>query len=321
MDTRGLGIVEKPTWYREYYSLFTRRLNAEYASLNNECEEIERELKRLKEELLDNIGIFSKYCKFNLLGYAGFTLIDPNDKEFIEDSKRLFIHYSRNETVKTQVLKIYSYAKKLEKFNEKIKRLAIVRRCSDLSIRQYNDLLKIYMTKVHEELVLNGNGYVMSPVLGTICISRCKLDNPRKKLNFKATKANKEKILNDGGRLYDKDEAEFCAVNGIDYDGKDYRVYLDKTHVYEIPLLYAKFKNAQSAEFKVADYRGNKIRGKTNEDLNRECEGDNKKVIKLPLDFRTKLNICLQNDKMLYSKFIRNAAQQPIASSKAYRKN
>ena len=51
------------------------------------------------------------------------------------------------------------------------------------------------------------------------------------------------------------------------------------------------------------------------------CNNDINKICNLPIDVRTKLNLCLKVDDTLYTKFIRNENQKPIAAGKADRKN
>ena len=73
--------------------------------------------------------------------------------------------------------------------------------------------------------------------------------------------------------------------------------------------------------FQVTDRRARELRGKTNQDLAKECNNDTNKICELPLDVKTKLNICVEVDKMLYTKFIRNENQKPYIDTKINRKN
>ena len=59
-----------------------------------------------------------------------------------------------------------------------------------------------------------------------------------------------------------------------------------------------------SHEFTVADYRHQDIRGKTNQDLINECEGDVNKICELKIDLKTKLTLCDTVNKGLYINFI-----------------
>ena len=118
-----------------------------------------------------------------------------------------------------------------------------------------------------------------------------------------------------------KEEAEWCKTHGIEYNGQDGRVFLRNEYCYEIPLLDCHIPHGSKIRFVSADYRGNALRGKTNQDLLEEADYNTEYICKLPLDIRTKLNLCIEADKTLYAKFIRNENQKPINASKASWKN
>ena len=80
-------------------------------------------------------------------------------------------------------------------------------------------------------------------------------------------------------------------------------------YFYEIPLIGCKLPNGSDIKFQCADYRSHSLRGTTNKDILEQSGGDKYKICAYDVDMRTKLNICLQADKMLYTKFIRNENQ------------
>ena len=60
-----------------------------------------------------------------------------------------------------------------------------------------------------------------------------------------------------------------------------------------------------------SNYYGRSVRGKSNQQLIEECNYDKEKICELDLDVRAKLDLCLELDKILYTKFIRNENQKP----------
>jgi hypothetical protein len=190
----------------------------------------------------------------------------------------------------------------------------------NLNGKEYNDICRVFYNEVARRLILYGEGYALEGNLGWLCINRCKLVNARPKLDFAKTKQRKQELLNEGKRLWNKEEKEWCDANGLDYDGVDYRVYKKDEYCYEIPLIECTITNGKSYRFEHTDYRGAPVRGKSNNDLAKEC-ATLEDVFKLPLDIKAKLSICELKDKTLYLNFIRNENQKPLIYREANRKD
>lgn len=316
-----MAIKEQQTSYREYYKLYRTAMEAKYQNALENCDKLKVKLEEVYKTVTDKIDLYKNKCKFNLKDYDEYNQNQYIDGELETDVKRLFVRYSNQYENKFDLIQLYNYVNVLKKLSDAIKEKDKYRRCANIKLSEYHDLLFKYMMEVHKAIILNGEGYSLGATLGVVIINRCKLVNARSKIDFAATKANKKKLIAEGQNIFNKDEADFCAVNGIDYKGVDYRVFMNKDYVYEIPLIFKRFKNAHESKFIVTDFRQRSIRGKSNEELINECGRDTKKIAVLPLDIRTKLTMCLEVDKMLYSKFIRNEGQKPVATSKAYRKN
>ena len=86
-------------------------------------------------------------------------------------------------------------------------------------------------------------------------------------------------------------------------------------------MLNCSIPNGSKFRFECSDLRGAKLRGKTNVDILRECNSDIDKILALPLDMKTKLTICLEADKTLYTNFIRNENQEPLIIRKIDRQD
>ena len=57
------------------------------------------------------------------------------------------------------------------------------------------------------------------------------------------------------------------------------------------------------------DYRSVKVRQYTNDGLIKLTGGDKEKICHLPVSLKIKLTLCLQVDKLMYTKFVRNENQ------------
>ena len=314
-----MKILDKPTTYKEYFVLF-------HQAYDKKCEDTLKDIERLttltnslKESIERKYNLFREKFNLDVHLYEEYLKMEYTDGIFDRDIKELFAKYSNNYEKKVFALILCRFSNSIKKITEQKNKLKLYEKCRNMTMREYQTMLERYFTEVHKYIILDGYGYQISPAIGVICFNRCKLRNARPKIDYALTKKKKKELLDAGERLFNKDEAEFCKQNDIDYDGRDYRVFMNKDYVYEMPLLFAKFPNAYKSKFYITDRRCRKVRGKSNEQLIEECHCNPKEIVELPLDMRTKLTMCLSVDKMLYSKFIRNENQKPIATTKAYR--
>ena len=314
-----MRLKEIPTTYREYYQTFHDAYAQKCDDTIKDIERLNIMINSIKDSIENKYELFKTKCKIDLHDYPEYISNKYDNGILDKDVKELFMKHSNNYELKVFILILKRFVNSIKNVTELNKKLQIYQKCRNITVKEYRNLLERYFTEVHKYIILDGYGYQLSPAIGVICFNRCKLVNARPKIDYKATKERKKALLDSGERLFDKDEAEFCKQNDIEYNGKDYRVFMNKDYVYEMPLLFGKFPNCTRSKFYITDRRSRQVRGKSNEDLIRECNNDTKEIVKLPLDMRTKLTMCLSVDKMLYSKFIRNENQKPIATTKAYR--
>ena len=314
-----MRLKEIPTTYREYYQTFHDAYAIKCDDTIKDIERLDIITNSIKESIEEKYEMFKKKLGIDLHAYPEYISKKYDTGILDKDIKELFTKHFNNYELKVFILILQRFVNSIKKINELNKKLTIYQKCRNLTVVEYRNMLERYFTEVHKYIILDGYGYQISPAIGTICFNRCKLINARPKIDYKATREKKKALLDSGKRLFDKDEAEFCKQNDIEYDGEDYRVFMNKDYVYEMPLLFGKFPNATRSKFYISDRRSRKVRGKSNEELIAECHNNKEEIVKLPLDMRTKLTMCLSVDKMLYSKFIRNENQKPIATTKAYR--
>lgn len=190
----------------------------------------------------------------------------------------------------------------------------------NLSYKGYTYALNIYFMKVHKCL-LEGNGYEFSHGLGVMMISRWKLgNNAVKKLDYAATKKLKQEILNRGGKLYDKLEAEWYKKRNIPYDGEDYRVFSTTDVVYDIRFYNSKICSDKYMEYKHPQYVYHTYRGMTQQQLANTCKTE-EEIYNFPVDLNMKLRMLLIKYPNKYLNFVRNAEQDKYSYRPNYRKN
>lgn len=316
-----MAIKDTPTNFRVYYT----SMRSAYTQKKENAEEALKELEEKVEKLHKDVASFyDDYLENNnirLKDYEEFNDNEYKTGEFLRIAKGAFINRKNNYELVSKLYDLYSLAKTQKDIYEVKKDIQFCNKILDISIKDYKNILEIYYTEVHKHLIIKGEGYSLGGDIGWLCFNRCKLVNPRPKLDCTATRHKKRELIEQGVRIFNKEEADFCKENGLAYNGVDYRVWFNKEYVYEIPLLNCHLPGGYHMRFEVTDRRSRVLRGKTNKDLAEECKGDLNKLCELPLDVRTKLNIAIEVDKTLYTKFIRNENQKPYIDTKINRKN
>ena len=307
-----------PSTLRDYYKSMKNAIINKKDDNTKRIIDSKEVLNSLYKDVNANTEVY-KDLGINLTDYSEYKNKDYKDGSILRKVKTVYNKNNTNFAIAT----LLSYAelqKKLHNLEEENRKYD---RMLDLSFTTYSDIVRAFYTKVHEYMVVKGYGYVFEQPLGWLCINRCKVDNlKRKRIDYAATKKRKAELIAKGIRVYNKEEAEWCARNGIEYKAEDGRVYQENLeYVYEILLLNCTLENGSKYAFQSTDYRHSKLRGKTNDELSEECNNDIREICKLPLDLRTKLNMSVKADSTLYLNFIRNENQKPLADSKVNRKN
>lgn len=304
------GIKETPTSISVYY---TSMKNA-YAQKKEEAvtllESLYKKVNELHEFINNDYINNKKDYPIDVTKYQEFIDNKYIDGSFLRVAKGILANREGNYELIGRNFDIYSLAKTQKDIVDANKTIAFCNKLLNITRKEYNNLIKLYYTEVQKKLILDGYGYVFAGMTGWICINRCHITKRKPHIDFKATKERKAKLLAEGKKLYNKEEAEWCKVNRIEYNAEDGRVYQTVEYVYEFPLLDSKVKDGYNLKFTTSDYRSNKIRGKTNADLFREAGGDKNKICQIDVDIRTKLYLCLEADYTLYNKFIRNENQE-----------
>ena len=316
-----MGIKETPTNIKVYYNSMKNAITLKHKEAVEAFDSLRSLMSVNYEEIKSCIDIYKNNFKVNLNDYPEFVEDRYIDGTFLKVAKGMFINRSNNYQLVSDLFDLYNYAKQQKEKHDLMHQIEVYEKILQTSLKEYTNILRIYMTEVHKKMILDGEGYVFGENIGWICINRCLIGKHRPKLDYAATKKKKEELIKAGKRIYNQKEANWCKRNGIEYKAEDYRVFIDKEYCYEIPLLNCKLPNGTKYKLDIADYRHSSVRGKSNEDLIKECNNDTNKICELQVDLKTKLTMCDTTDKILYTKFIRNEAQQPSTTPKACRKN
>ena len=184
---------------------------------------------------------------------------------------------------------------------EKAFKLAEVKK--NLSFSDYRHYVFIYYSKVHKFL-LEGKAYRYSHGIGTLYIHRVHVTKEGRKIDFHKTKLRKEELLAKGVKLYNKYEAEQYALQGIPYDGVDYRVWLHTPAYYSLRFIHSKYFRS-IYDFVPISYIHQKYRDYNQDQLAFEICQNNDDIYDLQIDLRTKIAIYLKRNPERYVDFDR----------------
>lgn len=316
-----MAIKETPTNFRCYYKKMRASITEKYNKLVDEYGTTYVREKKLYEELIKKIDKYKINHDIDLRSYKEFVENEYIDGTFYDDAKGLFINKKNNYKVIQPLYTLYKFAKMQKELHENHKTRRLYSKMLSLNLKQYAKILETFYNEVHKKLIIEGCGYMFEDNIGWLCINRCKVvQGNRKLLDFQATKRNKEKLLAEGKRLWNKTEYEYAKSLGLDYDGVDYRKYVEAEYCYEFALLDTKLKLDDKIRFEPCARRSH-IEGRTDEQVIADCDNDLNKICELQIDVKRKLNLCIKTNDLLYLNFIRNESQQSAHTPKANRKS
>ena len=315
-----MGIKEVSVSYRSYFKTMRASVRPKYEEAVALYEKKLLEEKELYNDVKLRLEIYKSTYKINLMDYDEFTENSYKTGIFYDACKTLFINRKKNYIATSPSYTLYKLSRLQKEVYDLKHKIDIYEKMLDVTMEQYRSILEAFYTEVHKHMIINGEGYVFEEPLGWVCINRCKIVKGRnKKLDFKATKENKEKLIAEGKRLWNKEEAEYAASIGADYNGVDYRIYLDAEYVYEFPVIGCRLTR-DSYRFYIPQ-SSRHSREHTEEEFIELCNKDKEKICELNTDLKYKLKLCLKVDDLLYLNFIRNEAQQSAHTPKANRKS
>lgn len=314
-----MAIKNIPIGFRTYYKRLKETTIDKKNKLQEELLIVETKCNNAHKELINVTNLFTNSYNVNLLEYPEFVENKYINGKFLKLAKGMFINKDNNYELVSDLYDLVILSRYQKHIYDINKDIELCDRILNLSLKQYTEILRQYYTEVHKRMILNGEGYRFSGRLGWIVINRCKLVKPKPHLDYAATKKKEKELIASGKKIYDKDKAEFCRKNNIEYNAYDKRVFMTNETCYEIPLLGCKLPHGSKIKFEISDYRHNSLRGLTNDQLIEYCDNDINKILNLPIDLKTKLTLCDKANKLLYTKFIRNESQKPLKTGTANR--
>ena len=301
-------IKPMPVHIREYYKAMKEAYTQKKDEALSEREELISEIEVLQQDIETRHEDYLKY-NINLSKYPEFINNEYVDGHFYRMAKGAYLNKENDYELTAELHNLFKLAEKQYRIHELKHQIELYDKILSIKTNEYVRYMREYFNVVHKKMIIEGYAYHFGNNIGDVIINRVKFNSKRKAIDYKATKLKKAEILAKGGRLYNKEEAEWCKKNGIEYKAEDGRVYLDSEYFYEVFMCNKRFPEARSFEFSPQDYRSVELRGKSNKQLIEECDNDLEKICELPIDMKSKLHMCIEVNKMLYTNFIRNEGQ------------
>lgn len=270
-----------------------------------------KDIAKYKEEIAYYSAIRDKTVSFiqnNVETYITEFKIYVEDEDVAIRRAELLIKTETDSSRKfllAQLTKL-SYCNRMISQYETMIKLADKRK--NLKYRDFETLAFKYYNVVHR-YVLQGFGYEYGHGIGTLCICRWKCNNPSTAIDYNATKINKEKLLAEGKKLWNSNEAKWYKERGLPYDGIDYRVYSDVKHVYAIDIVKSKLFSFRAHKFEHNEYINSKYKSLGFKAMADLCKDIND-IANFQCDIRYKLNMLLHKDPSNYILYIRNDEEQ-----------
>ena len=313
MGYKAVGKLERAIGIRDYYQKMHNRAVETLDKLEKELDDKRKQCIVLRDEIKSKADIYKNKYGIDLISYSEFRNNTYTTGQFRKAASVAYLNKKGNRELTVELYDLIKLANLQKRLVEINKQVDINRKLVLIKPAEYQDIISTYYNKIQEMMILDGVGYHFEGRIGWICINRVKLNlkEGKERLDYEASKKAKEKLIAEGKRPYDKEEAAWYAEHNIPYDGIKYQVFQTIEYVYEIPLVNCLIKT-KSGRYKLtsADYIGKSLRGKTYDEMIAECNNDVNKIVKLNVDIKKKLAMCLRANPLLYTKYIRNENQE-----------
>lgn len=310
---------EAPTNFRNYYTSMREAFSSRYITAVDRLEDNLNAELLLYKEIESKVEMYNKEFNIDLNKYEEFVNNRYTTGEFCKLVNKLFANSGDDYESTSELYNLKQLADYMKTLDEVEKEIQICQKMLALKLGQFNEILRVYYHEVHRKMILDGCGYALPGRCGWLVINRFKFERHKPALDYKATKEKEAALRAAGKRIYNKEEAEWCQLHGIEYKAEDKRVFQDLEYGYEIVILGSTLPNSSTWKFTPTTYISRKLWKKSYSEIIELANNDVNKICDLPLSIKIKLQLCLKVNKILYTKFIRNETQKPSIARKADR--
>lgn len=291
---------------KEYYTEYIAKAKTDIYLYNQKLKELEETKVSLESYFENNKQAISKVGDdYNIqFDYVHMDLKDLNNL-YHNKLTKLLVNV-KNPEDSQNLIQISRYCRCIDNISQYKSRIDKANKRSDVSYSKYRQLVELYYNRV-QRCLLEGFGYKFQHGLGILSINRWKSRNTHSRVNFNETRKAKLKLIEEGKKPWNDEEAKLYEAQGIPYDGVKYTVHDDNKIYYQLEL-----QNSNVFSDKNLKYYKEKnttiYRGMSYEDIANTCKSD-EDVYNLKVDLMTKVQISLIRHPENFLKFVRNAEQ------------
>ena len=315
-NNRPIKIIQH---YKDYRTMNEDRLDKAI----HRVEDLRKAIIELRKRIIDNKSNYRKQFKIDLDCYEEWIKDTYITGKLFRDVKSAFTKAS-NLNNQTDILDLVKYARYKQELSELDKNITFYNKILKIKVWDYSRILLEYAKQIHKKIILEGAGYSFGHGLGVLAVLRYKNKSKFTKfVDYNATNKARQKVLDEGGKLYDKETAKWCKENNIPYDLKPIIVYKNrKEYIDQFVLILKRCKDATLIDYHTSELRNHKdAKGLTNKQIAEKCDNDVEKICDFAVDIQTKLHICGELKPELYNNYIRYENQEDIADRAASRKD
>lgn len=287
-----------------YYLEFIKEINNNIKKAEEELKHYNTVRNKFYNNIKDNVEIINNYINIDI---NDENIILNLDYKSTADKIIKIIYRNDNRNIKITLSHFLNYIKSVKNIYATNQTILVLYKNKDISLKDYKLIIKKFYTAVGKCL-LEGYAYQFQEGLGDLVINRWKIKSDKPVIDYTASKRNKQRILDNGGELYDEEQAKICKLRGIKYKGEDYRVYRKNSHYYQFALVNSKYERA-NVTLDHKKYISKPLKHKTQEEIAEQCKSL-EDIYNLDCDIHHKLGILLKFEPMSYLNFIRNAEQE-----------
>lgn len=301
---------------RDYYKKFIADCDSNIKILTEKLEEIENSIKETKEFLNENIDRI-KNANVDIDKYPSEWngIYDKENKLFNRVDNLLKRANADNGFILKQ---LYKYCTLLKQKHEVAYNIELNKRGKRLNYNQWQTHVSNYYYTVHK-CVLQGYTYAFGYGIGDLLITVHQNKNNSKVLNYVATQRVKKRLLEQGKRLWNEQEAAEYEERNEEYDGVDYRVFKSDRVIYKINIYNTSCIRNNKKRFKTGHYVNRKMWKYTYDEI-AELVKTKEDIYYMPCNLRTKLMVLLKNFPAEHIKF-HSYTDEKYHDRTYYRKN
>lgn len=303
--------ADKPTTISIYFHKMHDRAVYRVDKLERELEEKRLSCIALRDDVKSQYNVYKDKFGINLLNYKEFVNNTYTDGSFRKAAMMAYLNRKNNHELTIELYNLVKLANLQKRVKELAKEYEVYKKLAVIGYKEYCRIVSLYYKKVQELMILDAKGYAFTGRMGWTCINRYKKKSNNNKIDYEATRKAKEKLIAEGKKPYDAEEAKWCKDNGFPYDGVKYVVLRNVEYDYELPLIESHIPGGKSFKhITSADYINKELRGKSYDDMIKLCHHNVDEVLDLDIDIKKKLAICLRINSLLYTKYIRHESQK-----------